>query len=175
MSVKCVPPTQRSLFLNASSLNRIQIWGGKKKWAGPALEKYLEEKFSVRSPRSLYNSLWKTEPSWVSLALGSSPCRTAGASGHQRPLKGLFCVLSLWWGRCDLSQGDSLMLTLARDTHWGLSVLAGTAAESNASYCRITWTFEPRMDSSIVPLPVFLLMGLRSGLIEKIENKSLSW
>lgn len=30
------------------------------------------------------------------------------------------------------------MLTLARDTHWGLSMLAGTAAESNASYCRIT-------------------------------------
>lgn len=176
MSVKCVPPTQRSLFVNALSLNRIQIWGVKKKtkWAGPALEKYLEEKFSVRSPRSLYNSLWKAEPSWVSLALGSSPCRTAGASGHQRPLKGLFCVLSLWWGRCDVSQGDSVMLTLARDTHWGLSVLAGTAAESNGSYCKITWTFEPRMDSSIIHLPMFLLMGLKSVLIEKIEHRSLN-
>lgn len=35
----------------------IEYRFGEKKWADPALEKYLEEKFSVTSPRSLYNSL----------------------------------------------------------------------------------------------------------------------
>lgn len=50
MSVKCVPPTQRGLFLNASSLNRIQILGGKKKVSWPSLGKVLRREILSKVP-----------------------------------------------------------------------------------------------------------------------------
>lgn len=59
--------------------------------------------------------------------------------GHQRPLKGLFCLLSLWQGRCDVSQGNPLVLTLARDTCWELFMLGGIELQSKNGYtCTIT-------------------------------------
>lgn len=108
MSVKYVPPTQRSLFLNALSLNRIQIWW--KKRADPALEKYLEilsniptqsvqliienrAKLSVFGFRTL--SLWNYQSESVAT----------------RDLWRLFCLLSPWRGRWDGSQGNPLVLT----------------------------------------------------------------
>lgn len=52
MSVKCVPPTQRSLFMNALSLNRIQIWGVKKKTkvSWPSLGKVLRREILSKVP-----------------------------------------------------------------------------------------------------------------------------